>query len=115
MTELAFPDFPAAEYVSRYTRTQQVLKQHGLDALFLTDRQNLRYFVGLRDGTWDANHFYFLTLIPAEGTPVLFVANGFNHLVQQCWIETVTIPFGKPKKNLALRMWFWSLNMARRF
>ena len=89
MKELRFPDFPREEYLARYARTQKLLKERRLDALFLTNRQNLRYFAGLRDGAWDAQHFYFLTLLPAEGEPVLFVANGFNHLVKQCWIEDV--------------------------
>lgn len=89
MKELRFPDFPRDEYLARYARTQKLLKERRLDALFLTNRQNLRYFAGLRDGAWDAHHFYFLTLLPAEGEPVLFVANGFNHLVKQCWIEDV--------------------------
>ena len=89
MKELRFPDFPREEYLARYARTQQILKRHGLDALFLTQRQNLRYFAGLRDGAWDAHHFYFMVLLPVEGDPVLFVANGFNRLVEQCWIEDV--------------------------
>ncbi len=89
MKTLAFPDFPREEFVARYTRTQQVLKQRNIQALFLTQRQNLRYFAGLRDGSWDAYHFYFLTILPAEGAPVLLAANGFNHLVKQSWIEDV--------------------------
>ncbi|MCL5997016.1 MAG: Xaa-Pro peptidase family protein [Chloroflexi bacterium] len=89
MKELMFPDFPRAEFVARYERTQQAMKRHGLDALYLTQRQNLRYFAGLRDGAWDAYHFYFLTILPSEGAPILLVANGFNHLVKQCWIEDV--------------------------
>jgi Xaa-Pro dipeptidase len=89
MKEPRFPDFPREAYLARYVRTQQSLKRHGLDALFLTQRQNLRYFAGLRDGAWDAYHFYFMVLLPVEGDPVLFVANGFNHLVKQCWIDDV--------------------------
>lgn len=89
MRELRYPDFARPEFEERYRRTQLALKQHGLDALFLTNRQNLRYFAGLRDGSWDAAHFYFLAILPAEGEPVLLVANGFNHLVQQCWIDDV--------------------------
>ncbi len=89
MKKLLFPDFPREEYTARYARTQQTLRQHGIDALFLTQRQNLRYFAGLRDGAWDAHHFYFLTILQAAGDPILLVANGFNHLVKQCWIEDV--------------------------
>ena len=89
MKELMFSDFPYEEYAARYAITQQILRQHGIDALFLTQRQNLHYFAGLRDGAWDAHHFYFLTILPVEGDPVLLVANGFNHLVKQCWIEDV--------------------------
>ena len=65
------------------------LRESAIDALFLTGRQNLRYFAGLRDGAWDACHFYFFLLVPAEGTPVLLVSHGFEHLVKQCWIEDV--------------------------
>jgi Xaa-Pro aminopeptidase len=89
MKELHYPDFPREEYVARYARTQKTLKAHGLDALLLTQRQNLRYFAGLRDGAWDAYHFYFVTLLPAEGEPVLFAANGFNNLLTQSWIEDI--------------------------
>ena len=87
--ELWFPDFPYDEYAARYARAQEALKSHGIDALFLTQRQNLRYFAGLRDGSWDAHHFYFLTVLPAEGSPVLLAANGFQHLMKQCWIEDI--------------------------
>jgi len=87
--ELQFPDFPRDEYLQRFTRTQQVLKAHGVDALFLTQRANLRYFAGLRDGTWDAYHFYYFVILPAEGDPVMLVANGFQNLMKQCWIENI--------------------------
>jgi Xaa-Pro dipeptidase len=89
MKELRYPDFPREEYAARYARTQAALKAHGLDALLLTQRQNLRYFAGLRDGAWDAYHFYFIALLPAEGEPVLFAANGFNHILTQSWIEDI--------------------------
>jgi len=89
MKELISPDFPHGEYAARYARIQEALRRRGLDALFLTGRQNLRYFAGLRDGAWDAAHFYFLTLLPAEGQPVLMVSDGFQHLVKQSWIEDV--------------------------
>ena len=89
MKEVLFPDFPVEEYRSRYSRTQQVLKRRGIDALFLTQRQNMRYFAGVRDGAWDAYHFYFLALLPAEGEPVLLVRIGFPQIVKQSWIEDV--------------------------
>ena len=59
MKQLKSADFPRQEYVERYARTQNALKERGLDGLFLTGRSNLRYFAGLRDGAWDATHFYF--------------------------------------------------------
>jgi Xaa-Pro dipeptidase len=89
MKDLMSADFPYEEYTARYAHTQEVLRRQTIDALFLTGRQNLRYFAGLRDGAWDAHHFYFLVVLPAEGEPVLLVSNGFQHLVKQCWIEDV--------------------------
>ncbi len=68
MKELMFPDFPRAEYEQRYVRAQQVLRESAIDALYLTGRQNLRYFAGLRDGAWDACHFYFFRLYPGFST-----------------------------------------------
>ena len=87
--QLWFPDFPIDEYTDRYARAQKVLKSRGIDALFLTQRQNLRYFTGLRDGPWDAYSFYFLTILPAEDAPVLLVPDGFQHNIKQSWIEDV--------------------------
>ena len=89
MKQLEFSDFPPQEYVERYRRLQAVLKRAGLDGLLLTGRSNLRYFAGLRDGAWDAGHFYFPVILPAEGEPVLMASDGFQHLVKQCWIEDV--------------------------
>ena len=89
MKELQFPDFPRDEYVERLARTQQMLQERQIDALFLTQRANLRYFAGLRDGTWDAYHFYYFVIMPAQGEPVMLVANGFQNLMKQCWIEDI--------------------------
>lgn len=89
MKKLQFPDFPRDEFADRFVGTQKALKAHGIDALFLTQRANLRYFAGLRDGTWDAYHFYYFVILPAEGEPVMLVANGFQNLMRQCWIEDV--------------------------
>ncbi len=89
MKELMAADFPRDEYLDRFQRTQAALCEDGIDALFLTGRHNLRYFAGLRDGAWDAAHFYFLLVLPATGDPVLMVGAGFQHLVKQCWIEDV--------------------------
>ena len=89
MKQLEFSDFPPQEYVERYRRLQVVLKRACVDGLLLTGRSNLRYFAGLRDGAWDASHFYFPVVLPAEGEPVLMTSDGFQHLVKQCWIEDV--------------------------
>ena len=85
--ELWFPDFPYEEFTTRHARTQAALKSHGMDVPFLTQRQNLRHFAGLRHGSWDAYHPYFLIILFAEGHPVLLAANGFQNLLKQCWAE----------------------------
>lgn len=89
MRELCFPDFPPDEYATRFKRTQAALKAHGVDALFLTGRSNLRYFAGWRDGGWVCDHYYYFVILPAEGSPVLLVAIGYQNLMKQCWIEDV--------------------------
>ena len=79
MKELMAPDFAHEEYVVRYARIQKILKRQGIDALFLSGRQNLRYFAQSARWRLGCTALLFLTLLPVEGEPVLMVSNGFQH------------------------------------
>src|SRR6476646_2379619 len=89
MKQALFPDFPAEEYESRWSRTRRILKAEGIDALLLTNQENLRYFAGFHEGAWCCKHFYFFMLLPADETiaPCLIFANLFQNLAKASWVK----------------------------
>jgi Xaa-Pro dipeptidase len=91
MKEAMFPDFPREEFENRWRRARKIMKESGLDALLLTNQENLRYFAGFNEGAWCCKHFYFFMLLPADETiaPALIFANGFQHLAKVSWVEEI--------------------------
>ncbi|MFN0166535.1 MAG: M24 family metallopeptidase [Bryobacteraceae bacterium] len=89
--EALFPDFPREEYLARWRRAREAIKAAGMDALLLSNQENLRYFAGFHQGAWECKHFYFFLLLPADETipPVLLFANGFQHQARCSWVEEV--------------------------
>lgn len=91
MKEAMFPDFPRDEYEARWQRSRRAMKDRGIDALLLTNQENLRYFAGFNQGAWCCKHFYFLMILPRDESilPTLIFANGFQHLAKSSWVEEV--------------------------
>lgn len=91
MKEAMFPDFPRAEFEARWRRARRIMKEDGIDALLLTNQENLRYFAGFNQGAWCCKHFYFFMLLPCDETipPALIFANGFQTLAKVSWVEEV--------------------------
>lgn len=48
----SYPDFPLDEYQRRYARLQILLDHAGLDALLLTQEENIRYLTGYNSVIW---------------------------------------------------------------
>jgi Xaa-Pro aminopeptidase len=91
MKEAMFADFLREEYESRWRRSRQAMRDAGIDALLLTNQENLRYFAGFHEGAWCCKHFYFFMLLPADESlaPSLILANGFQNLSKASWVEEV--------------------------
>jgi Xaa-Pro dipeptidase len=89
MKDAKFPDFPREEYEGRWDRTRRILKAAGIDALLLSNQENLRYFAGFHEGAWCCKHFYFFMLLPADETiaPCLIFANLFQNLAKASWVK----------------------------
>lgn len=69
-----FLDFSTEEYRSRVTKAQQLMKEQGLDALLLTQFENLYYFSGYL--TWlirTSKHRPTVLIIPSTGDPILIL------------------------------------------
>ncbi len=72
---------------ARIRRLQERLRENGLDAAMIYDRENLIYFAGIDDLEGGA------LAVPAEGEPELFcISLEAKHIIDTCGIEKVT-PF----------------------
>lgn len=89
MKILKYADFPVEEYLSRFDKARKLMQGENIDALFLTQRENLRYFAGFRDGAWGVKHFYYCCLLPADEDikPMLYLGETDDFLAQESWIE----------------------------
>ena len=58
MKEAMFPDFASEEYELKMGPAADY-EAAGIDALLLSNQENLRYFAGFHEGAWCCKHFYF--------------------------------------------------------
>lgn len=83
-------DFPRDEFERRWQRTQAAMEQLGLDALFVTERTNYRYFSGNQTIQFNNKQRPMTVLIPRKGKPVMMVYGLEAQLVRdETWVEDV--------------------------
>ena len=63
-----------AELLARQARAQELMREQGVDALYLHASTNLRYFTGVQ---WHASERMVAAVLPAEGDPV-WIAPAFE-------------------------------------
>lgn len=89
------------QIAGRIQSLQAALKNLGLDAAMIYDRENLIYFAGIDDLEGGA------LCVPAEGEPELFcLVWDVKHMRETCGIERVT-PFYFPKENQSIKAAQW--------
>jgi len=83
--------FTVAEFQGRVGRIQNAMAAHGLDALLLTRPQNVYYLTGFRSlgaGLAAGMGHIHAALVPASGTPTLFIrALEARAAAKYCWTE----------------------------
>jgi Xaa-Pro dipeptidase len=96
--QVKFPDFPFEEYEYRLHRTQEIMKNRGIDAWILFNLHNIRYFTGFEkvnftnDESWRRS-----VVIPSEGKPVIIAPQIlYENFKITTWVEDIK-PFGGPK------------------
>lgn len=95
------------QIMHRISSLQKVLKEKGLDAALIYDRENLIYFAGVDDLEGG------VLCIPAQGSPELFcLVWDAKHMRETCGIERVT-PFTFPAENQSIKAaeWLKALNI----
>lgn len=69
-----YMDFSVEEYAARVSKAQALMKEQGIDSLFITQAENIYYFSGYM--TWlilISKHRPTALILPAEGEPVLIL------------------------------------------
>jgi len=66
MKEPLFAEFPVSEYKFRHKRARELMDEYGLDALILTEEENLRYFTGYRTVDFDIKPDFQMFILPRD-------------------------------------------------
>jgi Xaa-Pro aminopeptidase len=91
-------DFPREEFERRWQHARLLMDRQGLDALFVTERTNYRYFSGSRTIQHNNKQRPMIVLVPKKGDPVMMVYGLEAKLARdETWIEDirgyVDVPF----------------------
>ncbi len=88
MSVAQFPEFPDSEYEQRVSRARRLMDEHGLDAILLTQKDNIRYFAGgpLTDIFKDPCNLFFV-IVPAarEQEPVVMCQYSLQGIARSTW------------------------------
>ena len=83
-------DFPKAEFDQRWARAQALMEKENLDALFVTERTNYRYFSGNQTIQFNNKQRPMTFVLPRNGKPVMMVYGLEAGLVRdESWVEDV--------------------------
>lgn len=91
-------DFPQDEFESRWVRAQALMEVENLDALFITERTNYRYFSGSQTIQFNNKQRPMTFVLPRRGKPLMMVYGLETELVRaETWVDDirgyVDVPF----------------------
>ena len=64
--DVPWAEFPVSEYARRYARAIRLMEEKGLDALFLSQELNVRYFSGYLTILWESRFRSLMLLLPRD-------------------------------------------------
>ena len=86
-----YADFPKAEFTNRHKRAWTLMREHGLDALLVTTKANVRYLTGHCSELWVSTSRPMMAVLPAGGPPVLLAAEVEKDSIRDTsWAEVRT-------------------------
>ena len=91
MKEPQFAEFPPEEYELRVTRVRALMEEEGLDALLLTQMENVRYLAGYLSLLWISKFRPLLALVPRDSAlaPTLILPGQEYGNAKTSWIENI--------------------------
>ena len=81
--------FNVDQFEKRTLKAQQLMRQHGLDALLLTTETNVRYFTGFLTRFWESPTRPWYLVIPLTGKPIAVIPSIGKALMNQTWVDDI--------------------------
>ena len=81
--------FSKNEFEERVSKAQKIMREHKLDAIFVTTPHNIRYFTGFDSQFWESPTRPWFVVIPAEGKPIAVIPEIGEPGMKSTWIEDV--------------------------
>lgn len=91
--ETKWSDFPVQEYQERWNRASQLMEEQDIDALLLTQCENVRYFSGYLSLLWCSKFRPFVVVLPKDhslGASLILPGQERGNSLTS-WIEDVVI------------------------
>jgi len=88
--ERIYPEFPAEEYEARNKTARQAMKKQGIDALFITAKENVEYFTGYISGYWKPTAIdnVGIGIIPRDDEPLLVIPDFLRGTAERtAWVR----------------------------
>lgn len=86
----AMKDFPQAEFERRWANAQALMDKDGLDAIFVTEKTNYRYFTGSQTIQFNNKQRPMTFILPKRGSPAMIVYGLEAGLVrEETWVDDV--------------------------
>ena len=92
MKEPLFAEFPPDEYAQRVTRARTLMEETGIDALLLTQQENVRYLAGYLSLLWISKFRPLLALLPRDpsvSSTLILPGQEYGN-AKTSWIEEIT-------------------------
>ncbi len=81
--------FPPAEFEARLVRAQRLMREDGLDGIFVTQPPNFRYFSGFDMQFWESPTRPWFLVLPAEGAPVAVIPEIGAPELARTWVKDI--------------------------
>ncbi len=81
--------FPEAEYRTRTSRAQVLMRDADLSALLLTTEPEVRYYTGFLTRFWESPTRPWFVIVPEGGDPIAVIPSIGAHLMSQTWIRDI--------------------------
>ncbi|WP_274631353.1 M24 family metallopeptidase [Arvimicrobium flavum] len=81
--------FTPAEFERRVARAQKIMRDHRLDALFVTAPPNIRYFTGFDSQFWESPTRPWFVVVPLEGAPIAVIPEIGAPEMALTWVKDI--------------------------